>query len=206
MRLIFALIVTIVCVSAFSPASRMVMNKGSMKLAMAKEGKSAALPFMDEPANLAGMAGNLGFDPAGFSNSVDVRWLREAELKHARICMLAIVGWVTSEVIQLPGDIYHVSPIAAHDAAVQSHALIQVNLWISIFEIVSAKAVMEMFEGSGREAGDFAFDPLKLSEGKSDAVKDVYKMKELQNGRLAMLAFSGIVTQAVLTGKGFPYV
>ena len=63
-----------------------------------------------------------------------------------------------------------------------------------------------MLDGSGRAPGDFMFDPLKFSEGKSDKVKADYALKELQNGRLAMLAFSGIVTQAVLTGKDFPFI
>ena len=31
------------------------------------------------------------------------------------------------------------------------------------------------------------------------------KLKEITHCRLAMFAFSGVVTQAVLTGKGFPY-
>lgn len=31
-------------------------------------------------------------------------------------------------------------------------------------------------------------------------------MKELANGRLAMFAFGGIVTQSVLTGGTFPYL
>ena len=52
--------------------------------------------------------------------------------------------------------------------------------------------------------GDFGFDPLNLG-GKSDKDKETMALKELENGRLAMLAFGGIVTQAVLTGKGFPY-
>ncbi len=64
----------------------------------------------------------------------------------------------------------------------------------------------ETLEGSGRAAGDFGFDPLKFSVGKSDAVKSKLAMNELKNGRLAMLAFSGLVTQAVLTGKEFPYL
>ncbi len=55
-------------------------------------------------------------------------------------------------------------------------------------------------------AGYFGFDPLKFSEGKSDAVKKDLAVKELKNGRLAMLAFGGLVTQAVLTGKEFPFI
>jgi hypothetical protein len=31
-------------------------------------------------------------------------------------------------------------------------------------------------------------------------------MNELKNGRLAMLAFGGMITQAVLTGKEFPFI
>ena len=50
--------------------------------------------------------------------------------------------------------------------------------------------------------GDYSFDPLKL--GAKPANLEKYKISELKNGRLAMLAFSGIVTQAALTGKGFP--
>jgi hypothetical protein len=147
----------------------------------------------------------IGFDPAGFSNWIDVRWLREAELKHCRIAMLGTLGFIASGFYQLPGDIHAVSAVNAHDVAVKSGALQQVLLWTSLFEIISTKAVVEMLEGSGREPGYFGFDPLKYSEGKSDKVKNDFALKELKNGRLAMLAFSGIVTQAVLTGKDFPF-
>jgi hypothetical protein len=37
-----------------------------------------------------------GFDPMGFSLAIDIRWLREAELKHGRVAMLATVGWITT--------------------------------------------------------------------------------------------------------------
>lgn len=146
-----------------------------------------------------------GFDPVGFSNWIDVRWLREAELKHGRIAMLATLGFIFSGFVQLPGDVHAVSAVAAHDVAVKSGAMYQILLWTSLFEIVSTKAVSEMLEGSGRAPGDFGFDPLKFSEGKSDKVKADFALKELKNGRLAMLAFSGLVTQAVLTGKDFPF-
>jgi len=168
--------------------------------------KSKSLPFLPQPPNIVGLVGDVGFDPLGFSNWIDIKWLREAELKHGRICMLATLGFVASEFVQLPGDIHQVSAVAAHDVAVKSGSLVQILLWVHFAEIIGTKAVIEMFEGSGREPGYFAFDPLNFSNGKSDAVKADYALKELQNGRLAMLAFSGIVTQAVLTGKGFPYI
>lgn len=146
-----------------------------------------------------------GFDPIGFSNLIDVRFLREAELKHCRIAMLAVVGFIATGFYQLPGDVHAVSAVAAHDAAVKSGAMSQILIWTSLLEIVSSKAVVQMLEGSGRAPGEFGFDPLKFSEGKSDKVKADLALKELQNGRLAMLAFSGMVTQAVLTGKDFPF-
>lgn len=43
------------------------------------------------------MAGDVGFDPLGLSSiaglaGADLYWMREAELKHARVAMLATVG------------------------------------------------------------------------------------------------------------------
>jgi light-harvesting complex I chlorophyll a/b binding protein 1 len=118
--------------------------------------------------------------------------------------MLGTLGFVATSFVTLPGREF--SSVAAHDAAVQSGALSQVLLWTSLFELLSTKAVSEMLEGSGRAPGDFGFDPLKFSAGKSEAVKNDLVVKELSNGRLAMLAFGGLVTQAVLTGKDFPYI
>lgn len=65
--------------------------------------KSPSVPFLEAPANLEGMVGNKGFDPAGFSNYIDTKWLREAELKHGRVCMLATLGFVFAEISPLPG-------------------------------------------------------------------------------------------------------
>ena len=51
---------------------------------------SQALPFLTRPAALDGtLAGDVGFDPFGFSKSrEDLMNYREAEIKHARLAML----------------------------------------------------------------------------------------------------------------------
>jgi hypothetical protein len=49
------------------------------------------------------MAGDVGFDPLGITYFIDLKWLREAELKHGRICMLATAGILVQEVVHLPG-------------------------------------------------------------------------------------------------------
>ena len=38
-----------------------------------------------------------GFDPLGLSAAGNIKWMREAELKHGRIAMLAVLGWIVQE-------------------------------------------------------------------------------------------------------------
>jgi light-harvesting complex I chlorophyll a/b binding protein 1 len=79
-------------------------------------------------------------------------------------------------------------------------------LWISLAVVVSTVGVIQMLNGSGREPGDFGLDPVGFLKGKSaEQVADM-KLKEITHCRLAMFAFSGMVTQAVLTQGPFPYV
>ena len=79
--------------------------------------KSESLPFMEEPAHLSGMVGNVGFDPMGLSTPQNIKWMREAELKHGRICMLAWVGRVAVDLgVKFPGAKY--AALSSYQAAV----------------------------------------------------------------------------------------
>ena len=48
--------------------------------------------------------------------------------------------------------------------------------------------------------GDYQFDPLGLSKGKDEAWLLDMKLKEVNNGRVAMIAISGMVAQELVNG------
>ena len=76
---------------------------------------------------------------------------------------------------------------------------------VGILEITSGAAIFDQAKGSGRESGDFSFDPLNL--GIDENKKRRYAVSEIKNGRLAMLAISGILTQqAVFPDMKFPFI
>lgn len=78
-------------------------------------------------------------------------------------------------------------------------------LAVGILEIVGGAAIFDQAKGSGRESGDFLFDPLNLGIDKYR--KERYAVSEIKNGRLAMLAISGILTQqAVFPDLKFPFI
>ena len=54
---------------------------------------SSSLPWTEAPEHLQGMIGNVDFDPWGLSTPQNIKWMREAELKHGRMCQLA---WAVS--------------------------------------------------------------------------------------------------------------
>lgn len=133
-------------------------------------------------------------------------WFREAELKHGRAAMLAAVGFVVPEFFRIPGEQYSFEAIPkvidAHDALPES--MIQIFGWISFLEACSFPALANMNEYD-REPGDFGFDPLGLKPTDPERLAE-YKLSELKNGRLAMIAIGGMVAGASVTGSGFPYL
>merc|ERR1711865_841398 len=56
---------------------------------------SQALPFAPRPKSLDGtMPGDCGFDPFGFAKDKEsLIYMREAEIRHSRLAMLAVLGW-----------------------------------------------------------------------------------------------------------------
>ena len=80
---------------------------------------SKALPFLTAPKGLKGYIGEeAGFDPVGFAEIMDIKWMREAEIKHGRVAMLATIGYTYPEMPwfaqAFPGDAYsHSNPIKA---------------------------------------------------------------------------------------------
>lgn len=69
------------------------------RAAVSMMAKSQALPFLEKPASLDGsMPGDVGFDPLGLSSYFPLDWMREAEIKHGRVCMLAIVGYIAVDI------------------------------------------------------------------------------------------------------------
>ncbi|KAL3945887.1 MAG: hypothetical protein SGBAC_000038 [Bacillariaceae sp.] len=196
-----ALLSLISAVAGFAPAAT-----GPTSTSLNAE-KSPAVPFLPYPANLKGYTGDdIGFDPLGISEYFPMDYLREAELKHGRIAQLAIVGYICVD----QGVVLHplgqgLSSAAAHDVMVQNGVMGNMLVFIGLFEMVSWIAVSEMLQGSGRAPGDFGWG-MQFLEGKSEKDAEWLKYQEIVNGRLAMMAFSGAVTQSVLYDVGFPYL
>jgi hypothetical protein len=130
------------------------------------------------------------FDPLGLSERAPewVNWFREAELKHGRQAMLAVVGMVVPEFFRIPGEQFSFEAIPkvidAHDALLDT-SMKQILLWISLWEAMSFAALANMNEFD-REPGNFGFDPLKLMPT-DEAGKKAMQLKELKNGRLVSL-------------------
>jgi hypothetical protein len=148
------------------------------------------------------------YDPLKLSETYEplVPWFRECELRHGRTAMIAVMGFIATDFIRIPGEAYSFEAIPktidAHDALLQG-PMYQLLLWIGLFDlIITAPACKALGDGE-REPGDFGLYTFKPLD---DAAYKVKQEAELLNGRLAMIAVGGIATQSITNGHGFPYI
>jgi hypothetical protein len=154
------------------------------------------------------------FDPLGFAEKADENTLkryRESELTHGRVGMLAVIGFLVGEAVAGNSPLF--------DGVIQGPAithLAQMPPAVGILGIAIGKVELDRAKygwvnpgdtdniGMLREdhsPGDIGFDPLGLKPTDPDQLMSI-QTKEINNGRLAMLAAAGFVAQELVDGKG----
>jgi len=167
---------------------------------------SASLPFLKRPALLDGsLPGDRGFDPLNFSSDASaLDWYRNAEIKHARLAMLATVGWPIAELthksVATQFDLESTLGLQDKAPSVLNGGLGLTNplFWIAAISAAAALEFIATKNGDSQEPGDFGFDPLSFT-GANDKQTFFVQEAEIFNGRLAMLAITGFVVQEFYT-------
>jgi hypothetical protein len=141
------------------------------------------------------LAGDFGFDPLQISDTPDaLAWNREAEVKHARLAMLAAFGWPISEVTNfgqlLTGD--------GRAPSLLNGGLGEVNgvYWAAVVALAvywESKGLDKQFgKKDDYIPGMLNFDPLGAD---SPSMREA----EIANGRVAMIAITIFALEEAIT-------
>ena len=171
---------------------------------------SQALPWMSRPAGLEAvgtrLAGDRGFDPLGFTKTKDdlIKY-RAAEIKHARLAMLAAAGWPISEradgalanVLGLPSALTQSG--SAPSVLNGGLGVISPIYWGGVLALAAAIELRGMNLKS-ELPGDFGFDPLNLYPKATDPkARAEMQESELRHGRTAMVAIVAFAIQEAVS-------
>lgn len=173
---------------------------------------SKAIPVMRRPAFLDGsLAGDVGFDPLGFVKSNDdlIRF-REAEIKHARLAMLAAAGWPVSEFLNKKfASMMNLNPVLDLNGKapnpITNFDMVDPRFW---FAVAAIGAAVEYFGASrsyekvpGYHPGNLGWDPLNLYP-KDTKGRKAMQLAEIKNGRTAMMVLVCYALEEALTKHG----
>uniref|UniRef100_A0A0F7GZR0 Chlorophyll a-b binding protein, chloroplastic n=1 Tax=Cypripedium formosanum TaxID=53042 RepID=A0A0F7GZR0_9ASPA len=198
--------------SSSPPASRLV----------ARAGRPTWLPGLDPPPHLDGtLVGDFGFDPLGLGEDPEsLRWYVQAELVHARFAMAGVAGILVTDLFRVTGiselPVWYEAGAVKFEFA-STEALFVVQLLLMGF--VETKRYMDYVSpGSQAKEGSFfgleaalqglepgypggpLLNPLGLAKDIRNSQE--LKLKEIKNGRLAMVAMLGFFVQAYVTHSG----
>merc|ERR1712176_1735498 len=142
------------------------------------------------------------FDPLGFTKDLsvqEIRRYREAEVTHGRVAMLATLGYLVAE----PFHPFFIAWLATSIALAEfSRAT---TGWTAPVKAVEANKNVEGKTWLSKlnddyYPGDIGFDPAGLKPSDPAEFAEM-QTKELNNGRLAMIAVFGMIVQEQVTGS-----
>jgi len=202
----------------------------------------AGVPKMETAADMKTLAAKLNpivgywdpmnlveYDQFSQGEEASIGFLRQAEIKHGRVAMAAVVGFIVqSHGIYWPwaltGSVSHADLSAAGGPADQWDALptaskLQIILFIGFLELCSESTYILEQSGNkhymrGGKPGAFPslktvmphpvpldlFDPFGLSKNASPEKKAKGLLAEINNGRLAMIGIMAFVSEAKVPG------
>lgn len=179
--------------------------------------RAAERIVMTVPDQTPKIVGDLGWDPLNLGTDDNFAFMREAEIKHGRLAMLAALAWPTQEILNpilvrglgLPDVLQEsggASPSLLNGGLFQNEvfpALFLFAVGTSFLEETDLTARKSLgcawneypnsFGNFGRQPGNFGFDPLKFYQPLSYEEKVSMQEKELLNGRVAMAAVATFV-------------
>jgi len=198
--------------------SAIAILAGSAAAFAPSSAKSSSTTLKAYAEDLPGALAPVGFfDPLGFAEKADentMKRYREAELTHGRVAMLAAVGFLVGEKVEGSSFLFDAQisgPAITHIPQVPVAFWVLLTLTISTAEQFRARTgwvdpseVPVDQPGLLRAdyiPGDLGFDPLGLMPEDPEEFR-IMQTKELQNGRLAMIAAAGFLAQEAVDGKG----
>jgi Chlorophyll A-B binding protein len=177
--------------AAFAPAKQAAKTSSALSAFEGELGAQPPLGFFD-PLGLVTDGDQAKFDR-----------LRFVELKHGRISMLAVVGYLVQEAgIRLPGDI-DLSGTSFSDipngfaalSAIPTGGLAQILFFIGVLE----SSVMRDLTGTGEHVGDFRNGAIDFGWDSFDAETKFKKRAiELNQGRAAQMGILALMVHEKL--------
>ena len=172
---------------------------------------AAWAPGSDAPQHLDGsLAGDFGFDPLGLGKDpANLAWYRQAEIVHARFAMLGVAGIALPDIAAKAGINWAGAGVPWYEAGEFSYfaptgAIFVTQIlmmgWAEARRYMDIKTpgsvAKDPIFGSSLPQGVVGypggiFDPMGYSKGDLKTMQ----LKEIKNGRLAMMAMLGFYVQ-----------
>ena len=133
-----------------------------------------------------------------------LRDYREAEIRHGRIAMLAAIIWPLQEITDrlfMP-DKFGDTTFIYGGVTLPFLSLLMTFMMLNLGYLdIFSQAIKENQTGDAFLPGECFWDPLCILEGAPDDMKSNMQLRELNNGRFAMMAVAAFILEEAITHK-----